>query len=298
LEDEALRSPETTDLERIHWISLDNWETRERVPATGAYVTFKDVAEAIDELGPLEVCNDRVNVFFTRTSGRFESDIVAIRQSGRNVRRILVRQDDFEVEYETFEQCLSHLMSNNAVGAAVEYAHVKDLKDIIDVDPMNLDSSRKYTRAEMDIVATMQMMAIRDQYIKTNPDDAEFINFFFDMGFTAGRTFSAVQNLATLEVDARAGADAKAQSIARGKKSGSEARRQERLTQFIEQIQATYESNFGMRPYEDMVLRVAFDIVVPEGSYGHGRFNDYCTTIRSEEPFKSRFDALFRKSLK
>jgi hypothetical protein len=42
---------------------LDNWETRERVPATRPYVTFKDVAEAIDELGPLEVCNDRVNVF-------------------------------------------------------------------------------------------------------------------------------------------------------------------------------------------------------------------------------------------
>jgi hypothetical protein len=298
LEEEALSSPETTDLELIHWMSLDDWETRERVPATRTYVTFKDVAEAIDEHGPLEVCNDRVNVFFTRTSGRFESDIVAIRQSGRNVRRILVRQDDFEVEYETFERCLSHLMSNNAVGPAVEYAHVKDWKDIIDVDPINLDGSRKYTRAELDIVATLQMMEVRDQYIKANPDDAKLINFLFDMGFTAGRTFSAVQNIVTLEVDANAGTDAKAQSIARGKKSGSDDRRQERLTQFIEQIQATYESNIGMRPYEDMVMRVAFDIVVPKGSYGHGRFNDYCTTIRSEEPFKSRFDALFRKSLK
>lgn len=296
--EETLRSSEAIDLERVHWMSLDDWETRKRVPATRPYVTFKDIAEAIDEFGPLEVCNDRVNVFFTRTSGRFENDIVAIRQSGLNVRRVLVRQDDFEVAYGTFQHCLDHLMSNNAVGAAVEYAHVKDLRDIINVDPRNLEISRKYTRAEMDIVATLQMMEIRDDYIKASPDDAEFINFMFDIGFTAGRTFSAVQNLTTLEVDARAGADAKAQSIARGKKSGSDARRQERLMQFIEQIEATYESNLGMRPYEDMVLRVAFDTVVPKGSYGHGRFNDYCTTIRSEEPFKARFDALFRKSLK
>lgn len=82
-------------------MSLDDWEARKRVPATRPYVTFKDIAEEIDEFWPLEVCNEIVNVFFTRTSGRFENDIVAIRQSGLNVRRVLVRQDNFEVAYGT-----------------------------------------------------------------------------------------------------------------------------------------------------------------------------------------------------
>jgi hypothetical protein len=295
LDEDDLKSMDPLNLELVHWMSLDDWNTREKTPVTKTYKTFEDVVSAIDELGPLEICTDRVNVTFLRTSGRFEDDIVVIRQSGMNVRRILVTKADFENGYGSFHQCLDNVMSNNAVGASIEYAHIKDIQELMKLDAKRIDPTRKYDRAEIDVTATLQMMEVRDGYLGEDAETDRFINFVFDLGFTAGRTFSAVQNLHTLEPEARAGADAKAQNIARGKRSGSETRRKERLSLFLNEVESIYEANEGLRDYEDMVLRVAFDRAIPKGSYGHGRFDEYCIALRSDEPYKSRFDALFRK---
>ena len=298
MEDDDFKDMDPLNLELVHWMSLDDWKTREQVLVTKKYNTFDDVANAIDELGPLESCNDRVNVTFIRTSGRFENDIVVFRQSGMSVRRILVDRQTFENVYGSFEQCLDNMMSNNAIGPNIEYAHIKDLQERMKLDAKSIDPTRKYNRAEIDVTATLQMMETRDSFLGEDTETDKFTNFIFDIGFTAGRTFSAVQNLHTLEPQARAGADAKAENIARGKKSGSGPRRRERLSSFMTKVETVFETNKALRTREEMLLTVAFDYAIPKGTYGHGMFAEYCTTLRSEEPYKTRFDALFRKSPK
>ena len=289
-------SPE--NLERVDWMTIEDWNMREKTVASRKFETFEELASAIDEHGPLELCKDTVNVTFIRTQGRYEKDIIALRQSGLNVRRILIKKSEFEQEYGNFQGCLDHMMGNNAVGADIEYAHIRDSQIQMDLDPQNIDKKRNYSRIEVDLIAVLQMLEIRDEYLKEEPDDTQFINFIFDIGFTAGRVFSAVQNIATLEPDARVGATARSQNIKRGKKSGSDIRKQKRLLEFMNAVETVFKENEHLHAHEEMLLKVAFDLVIPKGTYGHGRFEEYCTTLRSEEPFKARFNILFRKSLK
>jgi hypothetical protein len=88
--------------------------------------------------------------------------------------------------------------------------------------------------------------------------------------------------------------------INRGKESGkgggdsSTKRAKARHEEFISTIEQVYNESPAIRQYEGMVLEVAFDKVIPEGEYGHGQFEKYCTTIRSDEPYKTRFEKLFR----
>ncbi|WP_424973584.1 hypothetical protein [Dinoroseobacter sp. S124A] len=285
------------NIELIDWLTLKKWSEREKLPITDFPKTFRDAADAIDKRGPMEWCTDRVNVMFIRTAGRFEDSIVALRQSGLNVRRVLISEDTFVSLYGNFQGCLNHLLSNNAVGPEVEYAHIVDFADYLELSASSCDPDRNYTRTEIDSVATLQMFDIRDQIIGSDPEVADVLNFMFDVGFTAGRNFSAVQNIVTLEPSALAAQETRQKNIAKGRKSGSADRRFERLRVFMDEVEAVYDKNNDLREYEDMVLRVAFNNAIPPGEYGHGQFNHYCVALRSEQPFKARFDRLFRNSL-
>lgn len=286
------------NLELVHWMDIDEWEAREKQPIKKLYQTFADVAQAIDEHGPIEVHTSRANAFFFRFSGRFEDDIVAVRQSGLNVRRILVRAKDFEASYGDFAHCIDHVLSNNAVGPEIEYAHMSDWAEGLELDVEEFDPERSYSRTEIEAVAALQMLKIRDDMIEAEPEEETYINFIFDVGFTAGRIFSALQSTTYLEPHAQVGIEAKRRNFERGLKSGSAERRQRRLEEFMQEIEQVFASNEAVRDYEEMVLRLAFDRVVPPGTYGHGQFENYCSAVRSETPLKERFDSLFRNSLK
>lgn len=84
-------------------------------------------------------------------------------------------------------------------------------------------------------------------------------------------------------------------SRARGEKSGSNRRREKRLGAFMDEIEKTYHENPAFRQHEEMVLRIAFETVIPKGQYGHQQFEPYATEIRSNEPYKNRFEKLFRQ---
>ncbi len=121
----------------------------------------------------------------------------------------------------------------------------------------------------------------------------KFLWFLYDLGFYSGRTLSEYFVRTELEPIAEKGITAQKNYEDKGKKSKSDLRKKERLDAFIEKVETVFNSNPAIRKYENMVLRTAFDLVVPEGTYGHGQFEEYCTKIRSEYPYKSRFDRLF-----
>ncbi|NOC46367.1 hypothetical protein [Ruegeria sp. HKCCD7559] len=286
------------NLELVHWMDLDEWEARKKQPIENMYQTFADAADAIDEFGPIEIHTSRANAYFWRTSGQFEDDIIAVRQSGLNVRRILIRADSFEDTYGNFANCIDHVLSDNAIGPEVEYAHLMGWAKGLSLDVEEFDPERDYSRTEIEAVAALQLLKIRDQMLEAEPEEEGYINFIFDLGFTAGRAFSALQSTVYLEPNARAAIETKQKYIEKGLKSGSAERRRKRLEQFIQEVEHVFSANEAVRDYEDIVLRLAFDRVVPPGAYGHGQFDNYCSALRSESPYKERFDDLFRKSLK
>lgn len=283
-------------LELVHWQRLEEWEKREKRPTQKVYKSFDDAANAIDEFGPLEVCTDRANAFFTRTSGRFEDDIVAIRQSGLNVRRILISRKKFDYQYRDFQDCIDHVLSNNALGVEVEISHLQDYAEAIDVQAYGVDVERRYTRSEIDTVAVLQMLGIRDFCINEDPDGKETIEFVFAAGFTAGRVFSAVQNLMTLEPAARSSIEARHKAGEAGARASRDRRLQnlELLMREIEQLSGAV----GLISEERIIEQALETLAVRQKGFpkSHKTHADYGTALRSEEPFKSRYEAVFSKN--
>lgn len=232
-------------------------------------------------------------------SDEFADGIVALRVSGINVRRTLIQKATFEKLYGDFPRCIDMVLSNIAIGPEVEFDNVNRYAQQFDLAPKRLDPERRYIRSEIDTVSILSLMELRDNIIEDYEDDAhDMIKFVFDLGYTAGRNFSAIQNLMTVEPEAFKAMDARRKNVAKGKASGSDRRKTERLEQFLNEVERVFEENEALRDHEDILLKVAFSRVIPKGAYGHGQFNSYCTTLRSEQPYKLRFDRLFRNSVK
>lgn len=284
------------NLELIHWLSLDEWEDSKGERVAEMYRTYAQAADAIDANGPLSVQTDKATAIFTRVAGDFENGIVAIRQSGLTVRRIFIDPNAFERLYGDFPSCIDHVLSNNAIGPEVEYSHLRKWAVGEGLSADVFDAERQHTRVDVETIAALQMLELRDEILKEEADDSELINYIFDVGLTAGRVFSTLQNTVTLEPRASDALKTRKKNEEKGRQSGSSERRQQRLTKFIEAVEEVYSKNEALRGYEDMVLKVAFDVAVPVGTYGRGQFENYCTAIRSEEPYKSRFDRMFRIS--
>ena len=181
---------EIRDLELVHWVdeehSLRGIARNSGVPMEREYKTFQDLYNAILENGPLVGTSSIVDVSFLAVSGEFDGQIMAVRQSGRNVRRFLVREDLFEDQYGSFQNCLDHIRSNNAVDCELEIKHLNDMAEKLEVSPSEIDRSRSYSRLEVDIIAAVQLLEIMDQHLAD--DTTKFHSF--ELGYRGGRGIS------------------------------------------------------------------------------------------------------------
>lgn len=103
-----------TDLEMIHWVD-EKSSMRGVAEAAGkrvekVYDTFQELHSAILEGGQLVIANPVVDVSFLAVGGRFDGHVMAIRQSGRNIRRFLIRFESFEEEYGSVRNCFDHIL--------------------------------------------------------------------------------------------------------------------------------------------------------------------------------------------
>ena len=116
---------------------------------------------------------------------------MAIRQSGLSVRRVYLDPTTFNAMYGGVASCIDHLLSNNAIGPEVEIAHLRDFASESNLHSDSVDQSRHYNRAEIDAVACLQMLSVFENCIEGRSESEDLMKFIFDVGFTAGRTFSS-----------------------------------------------------------------------------------------------------------
>ena len=118
----------------------------------------------------------------------------------------------------------------------------------------------------------------------------------YDLGFLTGRLISEHFIKTDLEPLFEKGVAAEKAAHLKGKKSGSDKRKRERLEAFFSAIEKVHSNNPDMT--EQMVFEVAFSSSIPKGAQGSGQFENYSTEVRSTEPYKSRYQMLFHKPLK
>lgn len=294
--------PKITNLEMVHWVSEeDSFRTEaqrhgKRVEST--YKTFQSARKAILEHGALVVATDRVEVIFFVPNGRYDNQILAIRQSGINVRRFLIREEHFKVSYGTFQNCIDHIMSNNAVDSEVEVQHLRDLFHERSLKTADWDETRDHSRMDVDLVAAMQLLGILEDNFEADHEDTSFL---FSLGYSVGRLFSSVQNLATLEEKAYR-ADEYAKSYReRGHKGKSSERRMRRAEDLFNKIENLISENPAMSrlpPHQvaSLALNDAAKVQPKLWSQGKGQLESYLTFFASDAKFRSRYNALFFKT--
>lgn len=262
------------------------------------YESFQQARDAILEHGAIVIATDRVDVTFVVTNGRYDNQILAIRQSGVNVRRFLIREEHFEASFGTFQNCIDHIMSNNAVESEVEVQHLRDLFHERDLKTSGWDENRYHSRMDVDLVAAMQMLKIFEDSFEADDKGTKFL---FSLGYSLGRLFSSVQNLATLEEKAYK-ADEYAKSYrARGEKGKSSERRLQRAVDLLARIEDLISKNPAMSrlpPVQvaSLALQDAAKDQPKLWSQGKGQLESYLTFLASDEVFRNRYNALFFKT--
>lgn len=264
------------------------------IPVERMYESFQSLYDAILRNGPLVVASPKVDVIFGTESGEFDGHIVAVRQSGRNVRRFLIREDEFEERYGTFQNCLDHVRSNNAVDCSVELKHLHDMGKKLKFSLTEIDPSRDYDRFEIDIFAALQLTELYNQSFADDPNNSDA----FELGYCVGRLFSSAQNLATLEPDAQRAKEYEKSYRERGKKGKSKDRKGQRLSHLFGCLTSLVKDNPGfsrMRPIE--VAKLAIQDAAFENptlwSQGRGQLEHYLSCFASEEKFRKAYRALF-----
>ena len=289
---------EIHDLELVHWVdeksSMRGAAQAGGFPVKELYVSYEEVYAAILEHGPLVYGSSRVDVMFFAVSGTFDGDIVAVRQSGRNVRRFLIREDLFEKQYGNFENCLNHIQSNNAVDCEIEIKHLYDIAEKLKLSATEIDPARDYDRLEVDITAALQMLHILDEL---NVDDAGYSSDF-ELGYCVGRLFSSAQNLTSLEPDARRAAEYEQSYRERGKKGKSQDRRGARLEHLfacIAELVAQNPALSRLKPIEVAKLAVQDAVAQNPGMWtqGRGQLEQYLTCFASEPKYRIKYRELF-----
>lgn len=294
--------PKITNLEMVHWVaeedSFGGEARRNGMPVESAYETFQDARKAILECGALVVATDKVDVIFFVTSGRYDNQILAIRQSGVNVRRFLIREEQFEVSYGTFQNCIDHIMSNNAVDCEVEVQHLRDLFHERGLRTSDWNDSHDHSRMDVDLIAAMQLLELLEGSFDADDEDTKFL---FSLGYSVGRLFSSVQNLATLEEKAYR-ADEYAKSYReRGQKGKSSERRLERAEDLLKRLEDLISKNPAMSrlpPSQaaSLALQDAAKDKPKLWSQGKGQLESYLTFLASDARFRNRYNSIFFKT--
>lgn len=289
------------DLEMTHWApkgeSLREQALNDGFRVQRPYETFEELYLALEQYGPLVVAGQKVDVVFIALSGEFDGHIMAVRQSGRNVRRFLVRSDTFNDEFGDFQGCIDHISSNNAVGVDIELKHLRNMAESLDLDPSEIDPERSFNRLEIDIVAALQLWGLAEEIAAEDADK----NFVFVLGFCVGRLFSSAQNLATLEPEAARAQQYESSYRERGLKGKSKDRKAKRLGHLFVRIESLVAANpdlSRMKPKE--VAQLALLDACAEDprlwSQGKGQLDAYLTTYASEEPYREVYRRLFPKT--
>ena len=285
----------------IHWApkgeSLREQALNDGFRVQRPYKTFEELYLGLEQYGPLVLAGSKFDLIFVALSGEFDGHIMAVRQSGRNIRRFLVRSDTFDDEFGDFQGCIDHIASNNAVGVDIELKHLRDMAESLDLDPNECDPERSYDRLEIDIVAALQLWELAEEISAEDPDK----NFVFVLGFCVGRLFSSAQNLATLEPEAARALQYEISYRERGLKGKSKDRRLKRLEHLLIHIESLVAANpdlSRMKPKE--VAQLALLDACTEDprlwSQGKGQLDAYLTTYASEEPYREVYRRLFHKT--
>jgi hypothetical protein len=295
-------TPQITDLEMIHWVpeeqSMRGIAKQNGVRIETVYETFQQARSAILDLGPIVIATHRVDVIFLAPDGRYDGELLAIRQSGINVRRFLIREEFFEATYGNFQGCIDHIMSNNTVESEVEVQHLKDLFHERSLKISDWDEGHDHSRMDIDLIAAMQLLETYEENYEVTDDDTMFI---FSLGYSVGRLFSSVQNLATLEEKALK-ADEYAKSYrARGEKGKSSDRRLQRAEDLLNRIEAMISGNPAMSrlPPVQVAILALQDAVKDQPrlwSQGKGQLESYLTFLASDARFRNRYKAIFFKT--
>lgn len=268
------------DLELVHWVeekdSFRGIARREGQRIERMYETLHELHEAILELGPVSITSSKADVTLFAISGVFDGHIMALRQSGRNVRRFLVREELFEPLYGSVQNCIDHLLSNNALDCELELKHLHDMAKKLDLQGAEVDQSRDYSRLEIDVTAALQHIDIFEDHFEDNADAFSI----FELGYSVGRLFSSAQNLVSLEPDALMAREYEMSYKERGKMGKSKDRKSQRLDQLFRCMVQLVESNPAlsrMKPLE--VAKLAADDASQENpllwSQGRGQIESY-----------------------
>ncbi|MEX0970815.1 MAG: hypothetical protein WD046_10270 [Paracoccaceae bacterium] len=287
-----------TDLEMVHWVDEQS-SMRGMAKAGGkrpekTYESFQELYDAILKDGTLVFSSPVVDVVIFAPEGRFEGHLIAVRHSGRNVRKFLIRADLFDDEYGNFSNCLDHIRSNNAADCELELTHLQDLADQFELSPTTFDRERVYGRLEIDIVAALQFIKIVDDLgggEGTYPPD-------FELGYCVGRLFSSIQNLATLEPDAVKAHEYEKSYKDRGKKGKSRDRKEARQDQLFECIERLVSQNPALSRFRPLdVAKLACKDAMLQNSdlwtQGSGQLEQYLTCFASEPKYRKAYRDLF-----
>lgn len=287
------------NLELVRWTnkteSMRGVARREGEPVAHWFQTFREAYDAIVEKGTIVYSSDQVDLILTAPQGEFDGHIVAIRQSGRNIRRFLIHADQFDDLYGDFPNCFNHLLSNNAVDCEVELSHLFRLARELRLDPSTLEAGRIYDRLEIDVVAALQLIEIAKSFCGEESKGA------FDLGYCVGRLFSSAQNFATLEPDAARAAEYAKSYQERGRKGKSKDRRERRLDHLFGCIKRLVKYNPALsrlKPIEVGRLALA-DASLEEPqlwAQGKGQLEAYLTAFASEKKYLDEYRRLFPKT--
>ncbi len=287
------------DLELIDWVDEESSSVRGMALNDGLrvrepYESFQELYDAILEHGPLLYASSIVDVVLLAVSGLFDGHIVAVRQSGRNIRRFLIREDLFEEQYGSVSNCLDHIRSNNAVDCELELKHLRDMADKLQLSASKIDPNKDYGRLEVDIVAALQLLQFTEEF---GENEGEY-SPDFEIGYCVGRLFSSAQNLATLEPDARKADEYEKSYKERGKKGKSRDRKGARLDHLFKCLEHLILQNPAlsrMKPLD--VAQLACQDAVSQNpnlwTQGRGQLEHYLTCFASEPKYRKAYRALF-----
>lgn len=297
-DDEFTLNQRISDLELIHWVdeehSMRGIAKREGIRLEKFYETYQSLYEGILENGLLVIASPVVDVIFIAVSGEFDGSIVAIRQSGRNVRRFLIREDQFVERYGSFQGCIDHIRSNNAIDCEIELKHLNELAKVLNLSIDEIVPTENHNRLEVDIIAALQLIAIFNE----NLSNDDTTTFAFELGYSVGRLFSSAQNYVTLEPDAKKAHEYEKSYQERGKKGKSKDRKDQRLDHLFECITYLVKENPGfsrLRPID--VGRLAIVDASKENpslwTQGAGQIEHYLSCFASDEKFRIAYRTLF-----
>ena len=292
-EDETIEN-----LELVHWVeekdSMRGQAAKNGKRVTKPYKDFDELYSSILEHGPLVCATDLADVCFFTPCGEFDGHIIAVRQSGRNVRRILVRSDHFDELFGTVQNCINHVLSNNVPECAIEMKHLHDLAEALDISTDIVDSDEPAGRVEVDVLAALQLLEVLDECF----EDSEERQAVFEIGFSVGRLFSSAQNIVTLEPDAAKAARYEDSYVERGKKGKSKVRRLERMEHLfahLVDLTAANEALSRLKPIE--VAKLALEDASKENpklwTQGGGQLEKYLTTYASDPKYKEIYYSIF-----